>query len=259
MARARNAFTLIEVLVVIGIIGVLIAILLPVLGGARIAAKETESLTNTRTIFMSFEQYAEQEGTYPFPGQVDDHGATVDADTWSVYWYPPVTVIATTNIWIMDSLWPALLSEVAPWEESWAFWVSPGGDKSLPTHDDLGDPDRQPGWRIGYDYSNSFIGDPKLWGGDASPSADLLQPSAPHQVQFPSGKVLAFDKHLSYRTKRPELRHGHYDAPTPMVFVDGHAALHNPLDARAGTPNPMNAGDTRTLHNTPDGISGLDF
>jgi len=255
--RTHNAFTIIEVLVVIGIIGVLIAILLPTLAGARIAARETESLTNARTIFMSFNQYAEEQETYPFPGQVEED--TGNEDAWSFYWYPPVTIVASTNIWIMDRMWPAMLSEVAPWEEHFQFWVSPGADKDLPSHDDFGDGDGEPGWRIGYEYSNSFIGSPKLWSGDAAPDRALLQPSAPHQVQFPSSKVAIFDRDLAYRTKRPGVRHGHYDAPTPMAFVDGHAAVHNPLDAQEGTANPLNAGDTRTLHNTLNGINGVDF
>src|SRR3954471_21821083 len=56
--RFRGAFTLVELLVVIGIIAILIAILLPSLNKAREAAKRTACASNLRQVVMQMLHYA---------------------------------------------------------------------------------------------------------------------------------------------------------------------------------------------------------
>jgi len=58
--RNRAAFTLVELLVVIGIIGLLIAILLPALNKARKAARTTACMSNARQLVIGALQYFEQ-------------------------------------------------------------------------------------------------------------------------------------------------------------------------------------------------------
>src|SRR2546430_10780000 len=58
MSRRKHAFTLVELLVVIGIIALLIAILLPVLGKAREASQKTACLSNLRQLGAVMQIYA---------------------------------------------------------------------------------------------------------------------------------------------------------------------------------------------------------
>ena len=69
--RRRNAFTLVELLVVIGIIAILVALLLPALNRARQQAYSVQCLSNLKSIGQACFLYAaENKGFYP-PARVD--------------------------------------------------------------------------------------------------------------------------------------------------------------------------------------------
>ena len=60
----RSAFTLVEVLVVVGILAVLVGILLPVIGGARRQADAAVCASNLRTITAAALLYAQDTGRF---------------------------------------------------------------------------------------------------------------------------------------------------------------------------------------------------
>ena len=69
--RRRRGFTLVELLVVIGIIAVLLGILVPVLAGARDRARTVQCASNIRQVMFAMMAYANDREDYPLS---DDAG-----------------------------------------------------------------------------------------------------------------------------------------------------------------------------------------
>jgi prepilin-type N-terminal cleavage/methylation domain-containing protein/prepilin-type processing-associated H-X9-DG protein len=80
----RRGFTLVELLVVIGIIAVLVAILLPALTRAQEQAKTTQCLSNLRQIGQALQMYVVESGGYLPPGHVANPNSDgMGLDNWA--------------------------------------------------------------------------------------------------------------------------------------------------------------------------------
>lgn len=74
VARSKSAFTLLEVLVVLAVIGILIALLLPAHRGSRTAARRSQCKNNLQQIMLALHQYEEVYDAFPPAFTVDARG-----------------------------------------------------------------------------------------------------------------------------------------------------------------------------------------
>lgn len=70
--RRFQGFTLIEVLVVIGVFALLAALILPALRGARLKAYEAGCVSNLKQLIIGMKLYSSDWGVWPSRGEVND-------------------------------------------------------------------------------------------------------------------------------------------------------------------------------------------
>ena len=248
--RRAPGFSLIELLVAIGVIALLLGILLPVLGEARQSARRTASAANCKTLIEACQQWADAN------------------NGWWPWWDPAKKYPNGYGVWIQTSLpfqanvgLPNMLYDILPWEQHHASFFSPGSPK-------IGE--QRPSPPGSYHYSMSLISDPALWSGEtiiSSSDADdaierFIRPVRVAETVFPSQKAAVWDQEAAFAGSEParDPKTRVLLIQTPIAFADGHVELRVPAEAGETVANPFFPDQPALkLHHTKDGARGRDY
>lgn len=263
IARVERGLSLVELLVSIGVIGVLLSLAVPALRNARRAAGEAVSLSNLSQLALTVGSWSESHSDL-FPH--------LRPDTTYHLGYPtgarPAAALTGALVPFAHLLWPAVIRDEFPMEQHAHAWISPGRGLALPQQEEEWETHGALAQFIpSYELTASFNASPRLWTAEGAATsgidrAALLAVPRTTMVAHPGAKVMFFDSNMFF-DRRPvrSWANGLPDRPTPMLFADGHANSLLPSAARQPFLAPLVPDEVAgyPLHNTPRGVLGADY
>lgn len=224
--RQRRAFTLVELLVVIGIIAVLIGILLPTLGRARRQAQMTSCMSSQRQLVMALLMYC-QDNKHAFPGgsgyfpSKDNNGNPLGyayrlrGAEYDPSAYNPYSCNSD------DEAGPTFLAKYVK------------GSKKIPACPAEEELKRVGTWWphnfwTGYWYPMSLVYTPKeIWGEPACQDTKPQTPQKITSVKYPVQKVVIIDRKTWHNSKMIVDTNKAPDANGNLSHATGQAAAKN--------------------------------
>jgi len=184
--HARRAFTIVELLIVVGIIGLLIGIALPALKHARVKAAEARNLAIHRSLISALLSYSiDHDGRFPFLGTPGDPMAPVVA--WG---YPSEYSFfgGQSFLWLC-TLVPEyfdLRNEQVDVALANPFGVPHPGLPNAPPEV----------FQTAFLLTQTAFAQPRFWSPAQEPLPELCTPTRWKDVQFPAMKGITLDRHL---------------------------------------------------------------
>jgi len=250
--RPLHGFTLVELLVVIGIIALLISILLPALNRARQAAYSVACQSNMRQVGQAMAMYQNaNKGSYPM---WDTHVL--------VTWYPNIFRIAwARTLWNSNYLTNANVYMCPAKPPNEVDWINSFPKDYQNTGSPTSDVEEGPFAYVDYGYNYKYLGS-SLWISPHYNDPRDYEPAKAWKVKQPTETIVLVDSIAKWVPSRgyyivepesinaiyygPETRH-----PGPSVnalWADGHVT-----GVRCDTPgNPFTAGALTDGLNTPN-------
>jgi prepilin-type N-terminal cleavage/methylation domain-containing protein/prepilin-type processing-associated H-X9-DG protein len=210
LSPSRRAFTLIELLTVIAIIGVLAAILIPTVNAVRASARSSQSATNLRQLGLAVRLYAQENRDALVPGQYN----------WNNNW--------VGLLWKYGDKGPRTY---IPSSDNQSIFYSPGWDAD-PLYNASNN------WSLGY-AMNGVPGLPAQWQlnwSTGNPNDTWVGSYKYSQIENPNRRLLFVESnewHLDSGNIRSGVSLGRNGSGVNIVFFDGHVAKSNDLDAIA--------------------------
>lgn len=101
MKLSRRAFTLLELLIVVGIVAILAALSIPVVSSFRSRAQRVQCMGNLRNLYLGAEQFLQQNGSWP---QIPRTSATT-SEEYAKAWINALAPFGpTAKTWICPTI-----------------------------------------------------------------------------------------------------------------------------------------------------------
>ncbi len=238
--RASGGFTIIELLVVIGVMTILLGVIIGAISGSRNAVNTTQVLSELRQSQMLFVDYLRvYDDLFPtVDADFDDNGDVVQLIRMD---FEDGTFLAI-HYFDQAAHWPAVLATKGYMAEE------------LLTHASAGTEDRPFfAQRSTYWYGHAFITAPEYWMRSDGQTVYNWRPSRGSQVRYPGRKALLFDM-----AAMQGVGAGKRDTAA-AVFMDGHAVSVRKEELTEPGVNSMYFGGTQfPMLTTADGVYGRD-